>query len=359
MQGLSRLQAAMLAVLLVLGNALVLLPSPIFQVARRDGWMGFGLGLIFGLPAAWLLARTAKRFPDRPLAAVLVKQHPIAGRITVGGLIAFTFLLGITQLRTLTDFTGILLLPRTPLIVIGALIGVALIATARLGLVVIARMTQIFLPPLVALFFLVPMMLNRMYQPRLFQPVFEWGFGPALGGGLLALATIGQVLFVGLLVPFRTLGYHGLTAIGIAALLMTEVMFLTTLVMGPELGARFAFPIAELVRHTRLTDFLDRWDLFMIGIYQPSGFVAASTHLYVIGHGLHLLWPALKMQDMVLPVGLVLYASSVWFFESPSQIAALLRTWTPLTMLFFLVLPGLLWLFLRPKAAKKQQSPSA
>lgn len=359
MQTVSLSQAVMMVIMLVLGNAMVLLPSPIFQVARRDGWMAFVLALPLALPVAWMLARTAKRFPEQLLTEVLVRRAPILGRLALGSFLAFTFLLGVTQLRTLTDFVGILLLPRTPLVVIAGIVGIALIAIARSGLVVTARMTQIFLPPLLALFVVVPIMLNRMFQPRLFQPILEYGLAPAMGGGLLALGAMGHVVLVALLVPFRTFRYHGLTAMGIAAYLMTQSLFLTVMVMGPELGARFAFPIAEMVRHTRLTDFLDRWDLFMIGIYLPSGFIAGSLYLYFVCHGLQRLWPALKEQDMAFPVGLLFFSCAIWFFESPSQVAGLLRTATPLTLLFYVGLPVLLWLFLRPKGAKKAQSPSA
>ncbi|HYG59613.1 MAG TPA: GerAB/ArcD/ProY family transporter [Symbiobacteriaceae bacterium] len=350
MEQISPLQVVMISIQVVLGTSMVLLPASIFQVAGRDGAVAFLLATVPLLAGAWLLAATGKRFPDAPLCHVLVGHFPVAGRVMMAGYTGFMFLNLAFQLRMLNDFTTVLLLPRTPLLATAGLVALVTLATARGGWVVVARMTQLFLPSLVASFFVIPLMLGRLYQPRMIAPILEWGVGPALAGGWVALGFMGQAILPGLLIPFRSMRYYGVAGLALAGVLVSIPMSLTLLVLGPHLASRFTFPMAEMVRHVRLTDFLDRWDLFVIGMYLPVGFITAGQCLHMTCAGLHRLWSQLSETDLVTPVGVLGMIWSLWFFGSPIQVIELLRLWPGVAVAFYLAVPLLLWLFLRPAA---------
>lgn len=67
-------------------------------------------------------------------------------------------------------------------------------------------------------------------------------------------------------------------------------------VLGYPILARTLYPSDELVRQVRVTDFLDRMDLFYVGIWLPTMMTKIAYSLYLVCHGLNRVAPNLSLR---------------------------------------------------------------
>lgn len=136
---------------------------------------------------------------------------------------------------------------------------------------------------------------------------------------------------------------------------MILMVTLMQVVIGVPILMRLFYPSYELARQLYLTDFLDRFDIFVGGLMIPASLIKLAMDLYVLSMAIKRLFPHVQGALMVWPVGLLGYVSSFIIFSNSIQIYDFSREWTMVMIMFFIIMPLVLCLLLRPNNKGKEQ----
>lgn len=360
MERISGRQVVLIGAVLASAAPLVTMQSQIYAVAQHDAWLFFIPAALLGMLMLWLTASVTRRFPEQDLYSALISRSPILGRlIAVGYILFFLFILA-RDLRMLTDFVGITLLPNTPVLILAVLVGLCAIGGARGGLEILARMTESFGPTYFLVGALLPLVLLKDFSLQYFQPIIAEGILRPIKGAWVPIAYLGEIVALPLICPPKLFtlrrGLYGfLLGTGLVALLTA----LGQGVIGHLILERSLYPAYELVRQVRVTDFLDRLDLFFVGIYMPVLLTKIAYNLHVVCHGMQRVASGVSAHLIATPMGLLGVVCSLWFFPTTVQVVHLNRSWPVLALFFQLVIPLLLFAFLRPKRRDKMAPDSA
>ncbi|MCI3921616.1 endospore germination permease [Paenibacillus sp. TRM 82003] len=331
-----------------LNTTLISLPSQVIAIARMDAWLAY---IIAALPIAvsiWLFSLVSRKYPGKDMFEILKERAPVVGR-TIGAVyILFFFYILVRDLRMLTDFVNILLLQTTPLMIISLLIVATTILMARAGFEVICRLIEIWLPVLFGVMLLIPVALFREFEYKFFQPFFEYGLYAPMKASWYIVAYFGEVVALPFLLVGQTFrAKTGLLALGFGTAAMVLLTFYTILSLGTFIPSRVLYPTYEMVRHIRITDFLDRFDLPIVGLYLPTMLTKIAFSLYFVCHGLERLVPNYSSRDAAVPFGFLAFVCSFWFFRNVVSVFTFNSSWPYFAIPIVLLLPPLIYLITR------------
>lgn len=350
MERISGRQLALIGAVYTMDATLVSLPAQISAVAKQDAIFAFIPAALLILGSLWLLARVMARFPEQDLYTAMIQRFPLLGRLIALGYVLFYFFIMTRDLRMMADFISITLLPQTPLVVVASLVAVCVMGAARAGVEVLGRLTELFTIPLLIIVFLLPLMMVKDLSWDRFQPFLEYGIRGQVQGAWYAVAYVGEIVALPLIFANQTFKLrHGAIGLLLGTAVLVELALLGNGVLGYPLLERSLYPTYELVRQVRITDFLDRLDLFFVGIYFPTMMTKIGYSLYVVCRGVDRIMPTPSPGTLVAPLALLGVACAGWFFADTIQLIQLNRTWPALALLFQLLIPLLLFLIMRPK----------
>ncbi|BCJ85867.1 GerAB/ArcD/ProY family transporter [Effusibacillus dendaii] len=354
MEQISERQLMMVGVSYVLVVTSLSLPAQIIGVARQDAWLAYFPAMIVAIVSLWLLSIVLKRFPKQDLFEAMIGRFRVWGRVVAFLYVLFFFFVLLRDIRIFVDFINTVLLPQTPVIIISVLIFFTVAIIARGGIEIVARMTELFLPILIAVILIIPIVTVKDFEYHYLLPLFENGLLPTLKGSWLAVSYLGKIMVLPLIFSNPTFrfrqGFYGLV---LGVLLLEILIVLDILALGNNLSAHSVYPNYEMVRQIRLTDFLDRFDILIIGIYMPAMLTKISVSLYVVCHGLKRILPDVSVKLLTTPIAAFAMVCSFWFFKNTIQLMDFNISWTALALVFELFIPILLFFVLKPKKNKQ------
>lgn len=333
----------------VYSTGLIILPNIVIGIAAEDGWVSYSLGCFVSLGVAWALSRVSKRYPGKDMYQILIDGVPWVGSLLAAFYTLFFFVLLLRDLTMISDFVDTLLLTDTPYHVVLYMIALIAIFGARAGVEVTARMMMLTMPPLIIITVIVPLQLMNQYEISRVLPFFESGLGPSIGATWYAFSFLGEVV----LLPFLCFGQTFRFRIGAAAaaggfILLLLIHFATVLTLGTHIPSRFFFPTYEMVRQIRFSDFLDRFELPLVGIWMPVTLTKIAIELFVVCAGIKRLVPAVSGKRIVPSVGICSAASAAYFIQSGVQTYNFHWVWSVLAVVPETILPVLLFFVWRP-----------
>lgn len=350
MEQISRRQMFLIGAGYTFDATLISLPAQIIGVAKQDAWMTYPLASLLILAMLWLLSKVSQRFPDQDLFEALTHRYRLIGRVIVCAMVLFSFLILQRDLRMFIDFSNIVLLQQTPLSVIGLLMIGVIIPIVASGVEVLGRVTEIFFVMLALVILSLPLVLLKELDIESLLPLFDAGPEHVAKGAWLAFPYLGEMLilpfvFKSRIFNFRTAAYAQL----FGSFLLVILILYNIIVLGVHVSARFMYPNHELTRQIRLTDFLDRFDMILVSIWASAMFTKVAFSVFVICRGIGRCLPTVSEKLLASPVTVFALVCSFWFFENSLQLINLNHTWPALALLFQVLIPVLLFFFLRPK----------
>lgn len=344
MEKISRRQLHLIGIAYALDTTMITLPGQVIGSAKMDAWLSYLLAAGLIALSLWFVSRVMNRFPDQDMFGVLIAKLPIVGKLFAMLYILFFFFILIRDIRIITDFANITLLPMTPLMAIGLLVSLTILFIARGGIEILARMTELWLPLLLLGVLTIPIGLLREFDFRFLAPVLDGGFVPPLTGGWYLAAYLGEVIALPFLFSNSTFRFRdGMVALATGSGALLLLHYYALLSLGEHIPGGMLYPTYEMVRQIRVTDFLDRFDLPLVALYMPTMLTKIAYSLYFVCHGLQRIAPSLEAKIVVTPVSVLALVCSFWFFSNSVQIMNLNRTWPVLALLFEFVLPLLLF----------------
>lgn len=341
----------------VLDATLISVPGLVIRRLSSDFWMAFLLGFAYGLASVALMAIVSSRYPRMDFFEGIARRHPLLGKLVVAGYAFFFFGILVRDIRSTIDFIKVALLTLTPLPIIWFCMALCTVAIARHGRLVVGRMSQLWQPLLIILVLFLPLLLSGALTYENLLPAFRHDAVAVLDASLPLYPYMGEAIGVFMIASYRswTLRYSLLSFL-LGWVLITLLTFTVVLSIGTEIPARTIYPNYEMIRKVRLTDFLDRLDLPMVGIWLPAMIVKTSFGLYIASHGLVRIVPKLSLLWSAIGVSLAAGAVSLLLFQSQVELFAFQQGWIPVSLVFQIAIPAALLLLMRKRRRPKAEA---
>lgn len=335
----------------VVDSTLVSIPSLVIGTAKMDFWLSYLIPVPVIALGLWMLAIVCSRFPGQDLTEAAIMRFPFLGRAAILLYVLFSMLILTRDIRVAVEFVNISLLPRTPLWMIALLITITILYMALKGRDSISIMGGLWQPILNLTIIAISLILARDFRFMYLEPMFEYGLMPSIQGSWFAFPYLGELLILPFLFGGR--GYtarNGLYGLLLGVVVLEFINFETVLTLGTHIPAKTIYPSYELVRQIKLTDFLDRFDLPLVGIWMPAMIIKTGFSLYFAAYGLNKIIPTFRFSRLAVGAGAAALLLSLYAFRNSIQLLEINVSIVPFSALpFYSALPLFLFLFLRPK----------
>ncbi|HCW51703.1 MAG TPA: hypothetical protein DGR79_06520 [Clostridiales bacterium] len=332
MSKVSPLQLTSLALWVIVGAAILVLPTTISRHLMQSAWMVAVLFVVGVLPVAWVAASLLRRFPGRSFVGM---ARTALGRPAGSGLglvfsLWWVLVLAVTG-RILAEFVAFALLDLTPPPVVLSLLGVGTAAVLWRGPVPLARLAEVATPLIFATILIWFGLGLREGDMRYLLPIGAEGVPRILRATLTPVAfgsSIAAVLLMGKYIQTtRRVGpalYWAVVLVGTVGLMAES---LTTLVLG-FLRATQTLPHFHTARLVGLAGFVERVDsTFALGILLGI-FITCGVLLFAVANGVSESLSVRRAYRLALGLGVVAFVVLTQvLFPTFAGLVAVLDSW--------------------------------
>ncbi len=282
---ISNRQMLAIVALATVGTSSLYAPATLVHYGGRDAWylvlMGGAIGIINVSVFVWL----NRLYPGRNYISVILL---VFGR-WIGGPLAlmstlFYIDVGTWVLREFSQFFVIALEPTIPIVwylIVGALMcGYAV----RLGIEVIARVSEIIFFITMAAFIAIYSVLINQYHPEYLLPVLEHGLLHPLKGLMLSVSWFGDVMFISMILNHvrqtKQTPYYIAGAMGVILFILLLAVVTCIVVLGAEATSTFTYPSISLIQNISLFRNIERFDAALVAVWVMSAFVKITVYFW-------------------------------------------------------------------------------
>lgn len=342
-------QFTVLVIIFTIGSSVLVVPSGLASEAKQDAWIAAILGVGVGLLFVWLYYTLGNFYPHMTLIEYSEKiLGTWLGKVVALLFLSYFFILAALLLREIGDFMTTQIMPETPIQAIHIIFLIIVIMGARLGLEVLTRAAEIFLPWVIMLFIFLVIFLFPQIEFTKVQPMLEEGLKPVLRATFtfLGLPFLELVVFL-MIFPYVNKRKQASKAFLVGTCLGGGVIIIITvfsiLVLGADFTARNIYPAYILAKKINVGDFLERLEAIVAGIWFITIFFKLTICFYATALGLA---QTLKLKDyrpLLLPLGMLVIVFSLVASPNITYFQTFIATiWTPYSLTFGLFLPLLL-----------------
>ena len=351
MTKLTSRQVVLIGALFAITDATTSVQAQVASFARQHICVVYLITFAVLLIPLWMLSRVSKRFPRQDLFQALAERHPVMGRAVILLYILYFLWVAARDVRLTGDFFNITLLTRTPVGVITAVNILAAVTLVRpAGIKVLARSTELYGT---ALFLIIPLVFIALFKDLDFSfmlPLADFDVVGVLEGAWVITAYFGDIIGIAFIVSGGEFRFRdGFWAMALASGGLLIISMLSVLSLGVPVMSTMTFPLYEMVRQIRITDFLDRFELPVLAVWATTIVCKIGYSLYLMCLGFKRMIPGLPGQRMVFPVALLLFSCSFWFFENAVDMINMNLTMPLMEYVFQFLFPAVLFLALWPK----------
>lgn len=337
-------QTVYLLVNLVAATSVVYLPAITAVTAGRDAWLTSVVATAPGVYLALVLCSLGKRFAGQTLIQylqTLLGTWP--GRV-LGILYVFYFLYtnGLI-VREFGELMVSMVLPRTPLMVLHAVILLLSAYAVRGGLEVLARSMELTVPQMMVFFSVMIALVANQMDLRNLTPLLENGLTPVFKASLPPTGWRGEIILLAMFIPYLArpgqAGRCAIISVFAIGLFLTASSVADISVFGPMMP-RLTFPAFALVRQISVAQFLERVDAVMVIVWVVSMYGKIALFYYAAVLGAAQVANLRDYRPLVLPVGVLLAAYSYQGASNSVELVEhIAKVWPLLALVFEYILP--------------------
>ncbi|HHV62288.1 MAG TPA: endospore germination permease [Firmicutes bacterium] len=299
----------------------ILFPMITGMEVPQDAWIASLLGMLLSIPFALFVARLGLRFPDK---TIIEYSERLLGRYLgkLVGLVLIWYLISVaaTTTRAVGDAYTIAIMPETPILVFMVVMVFLAANAARCGLEVVGRLGEHSI--WIVLFFLILMFILPFDEMRFknLAPVLARGFRPVVEPMGTAFSFFSMhIIVLGMILPYlnkpKDAARYSVYAILISGLLMTWLAAVLVAVFGPTVSG-LVMPAFSLSRLISIANFLERIEAITMGAWTLSAGINLALFLWASAVGLAQLFGVSRYQPFVYPLGALVVAFGILFYES-------------------------------------------
>ncbi|WP_145407071.1 GerAB/ArcD/ProY family transporter [Paenibacillus xylanexedens] len=357
-QAVTHRQLILLVMLLSITTTLIQPHAQAIYYAEQHAYLSYIPVFLVMISVLWMLSRVQRRFPNQDLFESLVVRHPFMGRVTALLYIMFFLFVFARDIRLIGDYISITLLETTPISIIILSLMVMVVFIVRGGLGSLIGMSELYITLFLVNSIIVPFMLIQQIDLDNLMPYFDIDMAGVGKGSWYIMSFFGEMVALPFVVKGSDFRFKSVFwGVTIAALLMMLILVETITSIGVPIASRLVYPSYELARQLQVSDFLDRFDLALAAATLPTMITKIAFDLYFICWGMKRMIPKVSGKVLTGPIALLGFVCAFWFFRNAIQLFRFTREWTWVAILFEVLLPILIFLFLHPR--KQDRQPSA
>ncbi|MFS0558632.1 GerAB/ArcD/ProY family transporter [Brevibacillus sp. 179-C9.3 HS] len=310
-------QFVILVTFITIGDSILLLPSVPSTEAGHDGWLSGIIGVLLGLVIVYLFCVIGHMYPEQTL---IEKNKLIFGR-WLGTVFSIIFLgavliNGAVFIRTIGDFMTTHILKATPINAVMFLLVASAIFAVRLGLETFARTSEIFFLWFVFTFVLFFLLLSPLFHFENLLPFLENGIKPVIRGTFAVTAYPFSELIIFLMITPLLDRKEKLTSAFLRGAIyggvcLLAVIFLSLLILGPEMTARETFPSYSLAKKIQVGEFFQRQEAMMALMWFVSIYFKVVMYMYGFCVGIQQLLHLKEHRALTLPICILSVAMAI------------------------------------------------
>ncbi|MFB5678016.1 endospore germination permease [Paenibacillus terreus] len=306
-------QLTILVLLTLVGDMALVYPEIMCYIAKQDAWIAAVVSIPLGTALIWLLL---KLYCLHPGLTLIESVQTILGK-WAGGAVALFYLqyfiiAGCIYIREIEDFTGTQIYERTPGSVIRFMVLFLVVCGVYLGLEVIGRSAEVFLPMFI--FFLVGLLVLLLPQahwdrllPMMDTPVPTLLEAVKFG----VFYPFGEVLIILMIYPYARVQKHTnrdiLFGVILGALGLNLIVLLSATVLGVYLTEQHFFAAYVLAQKINIGEFLQRIEALMGFAWFISTYFKTLLYFYGFTLGTAQLFRLHSRRLLILPTGLLAF----------------------------------------------------
>jgi spore germination protein KB len=328
-----------------IGSAILVSPAPVAAIAKQDAWIAGILTLLISFFFLFFFNQLASLYPSMTYVEYSEKiLGKWMGKLTSLPFLFYVYLIACGQVRDLGDFFTTEVLVETPLQMIMIIFVFTSLMGVRLGLEVICRSAVIFFPWIVMLLFLLFFFLIPQIKLENIQPIFGEGLKPIFmasygnWGNPLQLGSLLMILpYVTETAERKTAFYKGFL---IGAVVITIVISLSILVLGPDITARQAHPSYMLGKKISIGTFLERIEVIVGIIWMLTLYFKLTILYYGLSLGLAQLFGLKSYKILTFPLAFLIIPFALFMEPNSVKLQLFIKnTLTSFSLTICFILP--------------------
>lgn len=345
---ISTRQAMLLLTMTLSVTTILFLPGLAAGIAKQDSWMVPIIPTPVALTIVWFMSVLARRHPGLSLVQI---SEAVYGRFVGKALgAAFIFWLIHTNaviIRELAELVKTTILMATPIEVVEGMTALVAVILVILGLEVMARTNELITVNLTIAFSIVLLLAAKDFHPERLTPVLEHGLLPVLKASVSPAAFRGEVVLLGMIMPFleernRVLKI-GFWAVTVPLLLLVFLNAASVMMFGPEEVGRIISPTLELARTVQVAGFVERIEALVVATWIGGTFVKIAFFHYAAVLALAQVTGLSDYRPLAFPVGAVTTVLGIAIFDNILELLDYIsEIWGPYGLTFEFGFPLLL-----------------
>jgi spore germination protein KB len=317
-------EAIFLMIIFIIGSSFIL---GVGGEAKNDAWISVILGIFMAVPMILIYARLLSLLPDMGLYDILEWAFgKVIGKLFALFYIWYSFHLGALVIRDFGEFTTTIAMPETPMFASMLCLMIVCIVAVRSGVEVMGRISAAVLPLLFVIITAVQLMAIPKMNFHFLKPILGNGLLPVIKAGFstFSFPFAETVLLMGVFFSLKTKKspykvYLLGTAIGGGLIVIVTIR--NIVVLG-ETYTKYYFPAHVAVSMISLGDFLQRIELSVAVIFVFGVFIKSSVCLFVVSKGIAKLFNLTDYRSIVIQSGLLMLYFSVIFADNIMQLTS-------------------------------------
>lgn len=317
------------------------------QITQHDTWLVILAGFGSSLPFVLIYIALAQKFPGRNLFEIHdIVYGPYLGKLISVACLFFIFTVLIANLRFISDFTLVYLMPETPILAVLILFMFVCAWSVRNGIEVIARMGLLFVVSSSFIVALTIIFLLKDMELTNFLPVFDVPLKEFLQSThIIASIPFGEIFILLMFVPSlnkkKQLKRSILLGFSLGGFYLLITMIQNIAVLG-SLVSIVSAPSYEAVRLIDIGNILTRLEVLFSIVLIVMVFLKSSLLYYVTVLGTAQLLNLRSYLPLVIPLGILGISFSILSWDSSMEIAYLgSNIWPFYALPFEFLMPAL------------------
>lgn len=313
---ISTAQMVILGLFTFIGDMALVYPAAMTSVAHQDAWIAALISIPLGMALVYLFVTVANINPDMNIIELsqLVLGKWLGSAVGVYYL-CFFIIAASTYVREMEDFMCTQIYEGTPGGVIRFMSIVILVYGLRLGLEIVGRAAQIFLP-LFALF-LVSLMLLLLpqVQPERIYPIMNTPFPDMLHAVLFGVFyPFGELCVFFMVYPYTRknskINRDIFITLFLGALGLNLILFLSLTVLGVYFSEHDFYAAYILAQKINIANFLQRLEALMATAWIITTYFKTALYFYAFILGTAQLFKLKSHRPLIFPVAFLIYGLS-------------------------------------------------
>lgn len=333
---------------LTIGTSVLVIPSGLALVAREDAWIASLVSALGNLLMVVLYIALSRRYPGKTLFEMNEAAFGKWAGKAVSLLYLFYYLmLAGTLVGNLGFFVTSEILEETPIQAVQLLFLAVVVICAKLGIIVLARIGELFFPWIIFFFLLLVLSLLPQVEWNYIMPIMEAGWKPVLTAAYHASMFQELVIMLGFIPLVRDAkaaekGY--LAGAGLGGILLMLVVLLSVLILGIEQSANSTFPTYALAKTINIGNFLQRVEGMLITLWVLTFFLKSMLVYFSILSGIRTVFGMASSQTLVYPLAALIIVVAWNTYVNFAYIGTIIRqVWPGYSLIHLVVLPLLIF----------------